>query len=98
MTTAKTLCDAQRVAMEQALNCKVADHYRSAEVFAWVAQSPHGAYHISHEFGVLESLQDDKPVRDVPGEAVGTGFVNRAQVLNRYRIGDSLVLPTPKVA
>jgi phenylacetate-CoA ligase len=93
ISCAETLYAEQRATLEAAFGCKIADQYGSAEVVFWVGQCPSGTYHISHEFGLLESVRGDTAVWDEPGDAVGTGFVNKVQVLIRYRLGDSVVLP-----
>ncbi len=93
ITCAETLYADQRRTIEQAFGCKAADQYGAAEVVFWIGQCPHGTYHVSHEFGHVEALDGTTPVVGRPGDAVGTGFVNRAQVLVRYRLGDSIVLP-----
>lgn len=93
ITCAETLYAEQRAVIEEAFDCRVADQYGAAEVVFWVGQCPHGTYHVSPEFGILEALDGSTPVSGRPGDAVGTGFVNRAQVLIRYRLGDSVVLP-----
>lgn len=97
VTCAETLWDEQRRVVEEAFGCPVADQYGAAEVVFWVGQCPHGTYHQAMEFGMMESIRDGKPVYDEPGDAVGTGFVNRAQILVRYRLGDSIVLPKEPV-
>ncbi len=93
VSCAETVLEDQRRVIEEAFHCRVADQYGASEVCFWVGQCPHGTYHINHEFGILESLRGDQPVTGEPGDAVGTGFVNRAQYLIRYRLGDSVVLP-----
>ncbi len=93
ITCAETLYAEQRRAIEEAFGCPVADQYGAAEVPFWVGQCPHGTYHQSMEFGILEAVQGSTPVWDEPGDAVGTGFVNTAQVLIRYRLGDSVIVP-----
>lgn len=93
VTCAETLYAEQRAVIEEAFACPVADQYGAAEVVFWVGQCPHGTYHVSPEFGILEAVEGSAPVRGRPGDAVGTGFVNRAQVLIRYRLGDSVILP-----
>ncbi len=90
----ETVYDFQREEMERAFGCKVADQYGSSESVIAVFQCPHGTYHVHPEFGILETLDGTTPVRGRIGDVVGTGFVNRAQVLIRYRIGDSAVLAT----
>lgn len=98
ITCAETLYVEQRATIEEAFQCKVADQYGAAEVVFWTAQCPHGHYHTAPEFGLLESVgPDGQPIWDEPGDALGTGFVNRAQVLIRYRLGDSVVLPRQTV-
>ncbi|MFN7964651.1 MAG: hypothetical protein U0V87_03070 [Acidobacteriota bacterium] len=42
----------------------------------------------------MESVDErGEAIYGEPGDAIGTGFVNRAQLLIRYRLGDSVVLP-----
>ncbi len=93
ITCAETLYAEQRRVMEEAFACPVADQYGAAEVVFWVGQCPQGTYHQSMEFGIMESVVGSTPVRGVPGDAVGTGFVNDCQLLIRYRLGDAVVLP-----
>ncbi len=94
ITCAETLYAEQRRVMEQAFGCKIADQYGAAEVVFWAAQCPHGTYHIAPEFGLMESVDEHgEAIYGEPGDAIGTGFVNRAQLLIRYRLGDSVVLP-----
>lgn len=94
ITCAETLYTEQRRTLEEAFQCKVADQYGAAEVVFWAAQCPHGSYHIAPEFGLMEAVDErGEPIWDQPGDAIGTGFVNRNQLLIRYRLGDSVVLP-----
>jgi len=60
----------------------------------FVSQCEQGAYHVHPEHGVLEVVgPDGAPVAPgMPGEAVCTGFVNRAMPLLRYRLGDRVVM------
>lgn len=97
VTCAETLYAEQRRVIEEAFGCKVADQYGAAEVVFWVGQCRCGTYHESPEFGYLECVQGSGPVRGVAGDAVGTSFVNRAQALIRYRLGDSVVVPKEPV-
>jgi phenylacetate-CoA ligase len=95
ITCAETLYVEQRATIEAAFECKIADQYGAAEVVFWAAQCPQGSeYHIAPEFGLMEAVGPDGDwIWDEPGDALGTGFVNRAQVLIRYRLGDAVVLP-----
>ncbi|MEZ4655465.1 MAG: hypothetical protein R3E12_18215 [Candidatus Eisenbacteria bacterium] len=92
ITLAETVYEHQRQVIRDASDCPVADQYGSAEVVVWVGQCPSGTYHVHHEFGHLETVQDGRPVFGTPGDVVGTGFVNKVQVLVRYRLGDQAIL------
>ncbi len=97
VTCAETLYDEQRRVIEETFGCKVADQYGAAEVVFWVGQCQEMTYHVAPEFGLMEAVKGSRPVRGEMGDAVGTGFVNRAQVLIRYRLGDSIILSeTPR--
>lgn len=92
ITLAETVYEHQREIIRRAFDCPVADQYGSAEVVVWVGQCPAGTYHVNHEFGHLETVRDDRNVYGEPGDVVGTGFVNKVQVLVRYRLGDQAIL------
>jgi phenylacetate-CoA ligase len=90
ITTAETLFDYQRQAIQQAFGCRVYDWYGSSEFVAFACECPEGGLHVNSEFGVLEILKEDETPAS-PGEwgkIIATGFVNRAQPLIRFEIGD----------
>lgn len=94
ITVSETLLEEQRRVIEEAFACPVADQYGAAEICFWVGQCREGTYHTAPEFGLLETLDEEgRSVRGVEADVVGTGFVNRVQVLVRYRIGDRALLP-----
>ncbi len=94
VTSAETLSEEQRAAIEEAFCCKVYDQYGSAEMSVFVAQCINGSYHVRPDYGVLEILDDDgSPVpKGEVGNVVCTGFLNRAFPLIRYSIGDMAAL------
>jgi phenylacetate-CoA ligase len=93
ITSSETLFPEARSAMEAAFNCRVFDHYGSAEMVACVSQCEAGRYHIHPDFGMLEVLVDGRPaLPGETGEIVATGFVNDVMPLIRYTTGDLAVL------
>ncbi|MBN2309034.1 MAG: phenylacetate--CoA ligase family protein [Candidatus Hydrogenedentes bacterium] len=93
LTTAETVFDYRRAAIEEAFGCRVFDHYGSRET-SMVSQEcgEHGGYHVSIDNGIIEIVRDGQPVG--PGETgsvLVTGFHNRAMPLIRYEIGDVAV-------
>ncbi len=97
ITVSEKVLEAHREVIEEAFACKVADQYGAAECVFWVAQCPELTWHVAPEFGHIEALRGAENVYGLEGDAVGTSFVNRVQVLIRYRLGDSVVLDeTPR--
>jgi phenylacetate-coenzyme A ligase PaaK-like adenylate-forming protein len=47
---------------------------------------------VNHEFGHFETVRGSENVVGEPGDVVGTGFINKTQVLVRYRLGDQAIL------
>jgi len=91
-TTAETLFDYQREAIETAFGGRVYDQYGSTEMANFVTQCEYGTYHAHPEYGVIEILKEGKKVLPgEEGEVVCTGFVNETMPLLRYRLGDSAV-------
>jgi phenylacetate-CoA ligase len=89
ITSSETLFPEVRATIEQAFGCKVLDHYGSAEMAAVIAQCRLGTYHIEPLFGVVELLDNGRPVGPGErGEIVATGFINPVMPLIRYRMGD----------
>ncbi len=89
-TTAETLFDYQREAIEKAFGGKIYDQYGSTEMANFVTQCEYGTYHVHPEYGIIEILRDGKKaLPGEEGEVVCTGFVNETMPLIRYRLGDS---------
>ena len=91
-TTADKLQPHFRPIIEQAFGCPVIDQYGCAEMATFVSQQRDGDYFVHPEHGFLEILDaDDAPVGPGgTGEAICTGFINRAMPLLRYRLGDRI--------
>lgn len=93
VTTAETLLEYQRVAIEQAFQTKVVDQYGCTEMAFFAATCTHGTMHIHPEHGLIETIDHTgNPVIGLPGNSVVTGFINYVMPLIRYKIGDRLIL------
>ena len=89
-TTAETLFTHQRHAIRKAFACDTWDQYGCGEMAVFAAQCPHGAMHLSPEYGIVEVLdQNDQPLpTGQTGQLVCTSLINRVQPFIRYRLGD----------
>lgn len=99
-TTAETLLDYQRDAIEEAFEREVVDQYGCAEMAVFISQCEKGTYHVHPEYGIVEVVgRDGKPVADGgQGEVVCTSFINFAMPMIRYRLGDMLKLGSKRCA
>jgi phenylacetate-CoA ligase len=90
ITSSETLFPEVRAIIEAAFQCKVFDHYGSAEMVAFISECPASRYHVNEEFGHLELLDSDghDVIDGEEGEIVATGYINSAMPLIRYRMGD----------
>lgn len=93
-TTADKLQPHFRPLIEEAFGCPVVDQYGCAEMATFVSQQENGDYLVHPEHGFLEILDhEDLPVAaGGTGEAICTGFINRAMPLLRYRLGDRITV------
>ena len=91
-TTADKLQPHFRPLIQEAFGCPVVDQYGCAEMATFVSQQDNGEYLVHPEHGFLEILDaQNMPVGPgETGEAICTGFINRAMPLLRYRLGDRL--------
>jgi phenylacetate-CoA ligase len=92
-TASETLLPHYREVIEAAFGCPVLDWYGATEFIANITQCEQGSYHIKHEYGVVELVDETgRPVpADEPGLLVGTGLNNHAMPLFRYQVGDLAV-------
>ena len=91
LTSAETLLDYQRRAIEETFATRVFDQYGQAEMQSFWYECEAGRMHAHPLGGVTEILRADG-VPAAPGElgeVVLTGFVNYAMPLVRYRVGDT---------
>ncbi len=90
LTSAETLLDEQRDAMEAAFGAKVYDQYGQTEMQSFWFECRYRRMHAHPLFGVTEILRPNgQPCRaGEAGDVVLTGLINRAMPLVRYRVGD----------
>ncbi len=75
----------------------ISDHYGASESVCNASKCIHDSYHEDYELGLLEC--EDKhwlSPTEYEGNILGTGFMNDAMPLIRYRIGDSAIWSTEK--
>ncbi len=96
MSAAEPLPGYQRKAMAAAFRCPVRESYGMSEMAAAASECEHGRLHLWPETGWLEAVAGDRPAAPgASGELLSTTFLNRAQPLVRYRVGDVVVLAAP---
>ena len=90
ISTAETLYPSHKEKIADVFGCPVAEEYGAAEVSIMGHECPEGNLHIASDRLLLEFVDDEG--NDVeynqPGLILVTSFVNRAQPLIRYKIGD----------
>ncbi len=90
MSSAQTLPEASRRAIERAFGCAVFDKYGSRE-FSGIAYecAEHAGHHVVAEGYIVEILREGRPARPgETGEVVITDLNNHCMPFIRYRIGD----------
>ena len=90
MSSAQTLPQKSREAIEKAFGCRVFDKYGSRE-FSGIAYEcdAHAGHHVVSEGYIVELLVDGRPARPgETGEVVITDLNNACMPFIRYRIGD----------
>lgn len=94
VSTAETLSNSHRQAIEASFNCRVFNQYGSQENQHLVLECQNGSMHIHPAQGIVEILKLD---RDEPadvgelGRVIVTGLSNKAMPLLRYDIGDQAI-------
>lgn len=99
ISSAQTLPDASRAAIESAFGCRVFDKYGSRE-FSGIAYEceAHDGHHVVAESYIVEVLRDHRPAAPGEiGEVVITDLNNFSMPFIRYRIGDLAVAMDPGV-
>lgn len=93
-TTAETLYDYQREAIEKVFNCKVYNQYASSEGSPFITECTSGKLHVNLDSGIFEFL-NNKNQKAQAGEIarmVVTSFRNLKTPLIRYDILDSVLI------
>lgn len=90
LTSAETLSQRQRSAIEDGFGTKVYDQYGQTEMQSFWSECRYGRMHANSLFGVTEILRPngDACSPGEVGDVVLTGFLNYAMPLIRYRVGD----------
>lgn len=98
LTSAETLLDHQRQAIEEIFATRVFDQYGQAEMQSFWYECETGRMHAHPLAGVTEILRADgtPAAPGEMGEVVLTGLVNDAMPLIRYRVGDTARFATAK--
>ncbi len=98
MTTAETLEDHQRDEISRAFGgCPVINQYASSEGAPFITQDTNGEMVVNTDTGIFEFVRPGTDEPAAPGELAEmllTSFTTHAHPLIRYRIGDSVVLPS----
>ncbi|MGC9952285.1 MAG: hypothetical protein ABSF64_38575 [Bryobacteraceae bacterium] len=91
LTSAETLLEHQRVAIQETFATRVFDQYGQAEMQSFWYECEHGRMHAHPLAGVTEILRADgaPAAPGEMGEVVLTGLANYAMPLIRYRVGDT---------
>jgi len=91
--SSETLFPYQIKEIEAAFGIKPIDYYGQNERVSLIQQCVNRQYHIIPEYGITEILdENNRPITNGVGEIVGTGFLNRAFPLIRYKTGDFAVI------
>ncbi len=89
VTTAEVLTTAQRLRIQAAFGCPVANEYGCAEVQCIAFECPRGSMHIQADALRVEFIRDGKGVGPGEfGEIVVTDLTNEVMPVIRYRTGD----------
>jgi phenylacetate-CoA ligase len=91
LTSAETLLDYERRAIEETFSTRVFDQYGQAEMQSFWYECQAGRMHAHPLAGITEILRPDGTAASPGemGEVVLTGLVNEAMPLIRYRVGDT---------
>lgn len=93
-TTAETLYDYQREAIEKVFNCRVYNQYASSEGSPFITECKSGSLHINLDSGIFEFLnaKNEKAQSGEIARMVVTSFRNLKTPLIRYDILDSILV------
>lgn len=91
--SSESVTNAQCDLIRQSFGCKVFNKYGNSEQVIMIGQCSHGSHHDFEEYSFTEYLDESgHPVTSGVAELIGTGFVNRATPMIRYRTGDLVEL------
>lgn len=92
LATSENVYPGQRAFLEAGFNCRFFSMYGHTERLVFAGECEHSSdYHVYPEYGIVELIDEAGAVITQPGvrgEIAGTGFINDAMPLLRYRTGD----------
>ena len=89
LTTSANLPDAFRTTIREVFHCDVIDAYSCEGTANCAENALHDGYHTSHEYGIIETLDDNgMPVKEGRGRVVSTDLWNMAMPFIRYDTQD----------
>lgn len=90
LTASETLLDMHRVAIREAFDIEVFDHYGQAEITAMIHEcEAHTGMHIDSEYGYVELIPTEEPTEY---RIIATNLHNHAMPLIRYDTGDIAIM------
>ena len=94
-TGGENLYPSERVFIQRAFHCSVADSYGASEFLSLAFECEKGALHLNSDWAILESV--DEQQRPVPHGETGatvllTNLANHVQPLIRYDLGDRITV------
>lgn len=91
-TSSETLYEWQRDSIEKAFNSRIFDLYGTAEKTIMITECEYGNYHVNYEYGITEFEIIEETDKYKKCELIGTGFLNKAFPLLRYKTGDYVLI------
>ena len=92
LASSEIVIDQQRKLVEEVFNCRYFSYYGLSEKVLAGAECEYSRhYHMFPQYGYMELIDADGNVireEGIPGEIVGTGFLNTAMPFIRYKTGD----------
>lgn len=93
LTTSANLPETFRRVIQEAFGCNVVDAYSCEGTANCAENASHDGYHISHEYGIIEVLDEQgMPVTEGRGRVVSTDLQNMAMPFIRYDTQDFVLL------
>jgi len=92
VTSSETLYDYQKNLIEETFRVPVYDWYGAFERVVFIGTCEHRSYHVFSDYGITEFIPMESNNGETYCDLIGTGFINTAVPLIRYKQGDGVVL------